>query len=243
MREPNWKLLVLTGVFLTMLAASTFISSKLTVMFGLLFSVGGISYALTFPCVDIMTETYGRRAGLRFVVVGLVGHLLSLALMWVALRLPGAPIWDGESAYVSTFERMPKFVVAGIAAYLLSQIVNVTAFEAIREMTRGRRLWLRSIASTAVAQVIDTAIFVPLAFMNVLPETIDLLYLALGQLAIKVALGAAATPLVYLGVEWLGEPRRPLLMGERGVAVEVRAVKVSLGEKTAGEALEESRAE
>ncbi len=213
--QGRGKLLVLTAIFLTMLTAATFVSAKQAVILGLLFVAGGIPYALTFPCVDIVTEVYGRRSGVRFVLVGLVAHVMTLGVLWMALALPAAGHWEGEGAFLATLEPAPRLVWAGVLAFLVAQLLNVWVFEILREATNGRLLWMRSIVSTGVAQLVDTAIFVPLAFMAMLPAR-DILFLGLGQFTIKVLIAILAAILVYAGRAWLGEPRRPTRREERG---------------------------
>jgi uncharacterized integral membrane protein (TIGR00697 family) len=61
----------------------------------------------------------------------------------------------------------------------------------------GRHMWLRNNLSTILSQLIDTAVFITIAFYGVMP----LWPLIVGQWSIKVIIALCDTPLVY-GAVW-----------------------------------------
>ena len=92
-----------------------------------------------------------------------------------------------------------RVTVAGLVAYIISQSHDVWAFHVWKRVTRGKWLWLRNNASTIVSQLIDTVIFITLAFYGVVPNNI-LLKLIIGQWMWKAVVAVLDTPFVYLGV-------------------------------------------
>jgi uncharacterized integral membrane protein (TIGR00697 family) len=87
----------------------------------------------------------------------------------------------------------------------------VFVFDRIRTETEGRHLWLRNLGSTVTSQLIDTAIFVVMAFYLV-PQIAGigrvssgslLLQLIVGQYIIKLGIAALDTPVVYAIVGWV----------------------------------------
>ena len=54
------KRIVIYAIFLSTIPVCLLISSKITVLFGMTFTVGGYAYAVTFPCTDIMSECFGK---------------------------------------------------------------------------------------------------------------------------------------------------------------------------------------
>ena len=95
-----------------------------------------------------------------------------------------------------------------MVAYLISQNHDVWAFHFWRRKTRGAHLWLRNNASTLVSQLIDTVVFITLAFY-VLPLILQgnpiiplesLLTLIAGQYVVKALIALSDTPFCYLGV-------------------------------------------
>ena len=63
-------------------------------------------------------------------------------------------------------------------------------------------LWLRNNASTMVSQLLDTGIFITIAFWGTVPTNI-LANMLLTQYIIKVAIAAGDTPFCYLLVALL----------------------------------------
>ena len=118
-----------------------------------------------------------------------------------------------------------NIIIASLIAYVVSQLHDVWAFHAWRRLTRGRWLWLRNNASTAVSQAIDTVIFISLAF-NVLPRLTGgqplpldaIIVIIYSQYLIKLAIALLDTPLVYAGVALVraysqGLPIQPVRRG------------------------------
>jgi uncharacterized integral membrane protein (TIGR00697 family) len=73
--------------------------------------------------------------------------------------------------------------------------------------TKGRFLWIRTIGSTIVGQGADSAIFIFIAFIGVMPSG-ALIATILSQWAIKVSYETMATPLTYFAVNRLKKIER-----------------------------------
>ena len=87
---------------------------------------------------------------------------------------------------------------ASLAAFLVGELMNAWSFDKIKRRTQGRHLWLRTIGSSLFGFVLDTTIFVLIAFWGVVPAH-DLLTMVLIQIGVKMAIEAcASTPLAYL---------------------------------------------
>ena len=205
-------LVVLASLFVASLTASNYLASKLTAfnLLGLQLAVPAavVAYALTFAFTDIISEVYGKKAAGRVVAAGFLAQLLVLAYNALAVKLPHAPFSPASpEAYKSVVWGGAQIIIASLAAYLVSQTHDVWAFHWWKERTRGRWLWLRNNASTMASQLIDTVIFITLAF-HIIPSILGgqplpwsvIANIILGQYLVKVLIAAADTPLVYLGV-------------------------------------------
>ena len=68
---------------------------------------------------------------------------------------------------------------------------------------KGRKLWIRTIGSSAVGYIFDTVPFVLIAFAGVV-STQDLLYMLAFQYVSKLAIEATmGTPMAYLVIGWI----------------------------------------
>ncbi len=212
--------LLLAALFVTALVTAQLTAAKL-LAFGLPFALpaagpalvlpgAALAYALTFFASDCYAELYGRRAAQELVNVAFVMNFVVLALVWSTIAAPAA-----DPAFASTFATVlgasTNIVVGSLLAYLVSQNWDVIAFHRIREYTDGAMLWLRNLGSTASSQLLDTVIFVGVAFYAlpavgvgvelglplVAPQGPSIVALVVGQYVFKLGVAAVDTPFVY----------------------------------------------
>ncbi len=213
MNADDREYVVLLGLFIASLTASNYLAAKITTLgsingVSLLVPAGVVAYAVTFTITDIIGEVYGKRAARTAVLVGFISQLLIPLYSFVAMILPIAPFQqEYDSFFRNVFGVSPNIVIASIIAYLVSQNHDIWAFHWWRKVTRGKHLWLRNNASTIVSQLIDTFIFITLAF-GVIPSIAGgvfvpwslIPHMVLGQYVVKVIIALLDTPVVYLGV-------------------------------------------
>lgn len=202
----------LVSLFITALVTAQVTASKV-LAFGLPFGLplagealvlpgAAVAYALTFFASDCYTELYGKRAAQ---VVVNVGFVMNFVLLLLVLSTIEAPVAANSPVAADTFAQVlgasTGVVVASLAAYLVSQNWDVIVFHRIREFTDGEALWLRNIGSTATSQLLDTVIFVTIAFVVFQGVPLELaLSLMVGQYVFKLLVALVDTPFVYLVV-------------------------------------------
>jgi len=168
----------------------------------LLVPAGVFAYALTFFASDCYAELYGKRAAQALVNVAFGMNFVLLALVGLAIAGPTfefSPVPGGEFARV--LGASAGIVVGSLLAYVVSQNWDVIVFHRLRERTDGDALWLRNVASTASSQLLDTVIFITIAFVvfqGLSPG--DAVGLIVGQYLVKLGLAVLDTPFVYLVV-------------------------------------------
>ena len=97
-----------------------------------------------------------------------------------------------DPARLSAFETMmsgtPRIWLGGIFAYGVSTFLNVTIFSRLKASEGAGLLWLRAGIASVLSQIVDTLIFITIAFYGVFPIG----ELLLGQMLAKVVLSARA---------------------------------------------------
>ena len=160
------------------------------------------AYAITFFASDCYTELYGRRAAQALVNVAFAMNFVLLGLVWLAVAAPTfefSPVAQGP--FAETLGASTGVVAGSLLAYVVSQNWDVLVFHRLKERTSGRWLWLRNIVSTASSQLVDTVIFIIVAFALFQGlSTDEVLGLIIGQYLFKLALVGLDTPVVYLVV-------------------------------------------
>jgi queuosine precursor transporter len=157
---------------------------------------GIFAFLMLVVTSSAVAELFGRATANRLVLLGFIPLVASMLLSFLVLALPAAEEMPKErlDAFNTMMGATPRIWGAGIIAYGISQLLNVTIFTALKR-GEGRLLWLRAGLASILSQVVDTLIFITVAFYGVFPIA-DLL---LGQMLAKVVLSAVLVPpLIYL---------------------------------------------
>jgi len=164
---------------------------------------GFIAFGVAFLASDLLTEYYGEDYAASVVNATVLTLVAAYALVWVAIALPTAPFYDGQ-AYESVLGGSAAVVAASVITLAVSQRFDVWVFARLKERTDGKQRWLRNCASTFSSQVLDTVVFITLAFAvfpflqggDVLWGT-ALVTTIVGQYVAKLTVAALDTPLFY----------------------------------------------
>jgi uncharacterized integral membrane protein (TIGR00697 family) len=169
---------------------------------------GTLLFPLSYIFGDILTEVYGYRASRRVIWTGFACLALSALVFSVVRILPGEANWQkyaGDAAYLAILGGMSSggIVLASLAGYWSGEFSNSFVLAKMKLLTRGRWLWTRTIGSTLVGELVDTAVFVIVASLfKVFPWEL-FLTLTLTNYLFKVGVEALMTPVTYLIVNTL----------------------------------------
>jgi len=160
---------------------------------------GIFAFLLLVITSSAVAELHGRDVANKLVLIGFVPLVVSLLLSLLVLAVPASK--DMDPARLESFNTImggtPRIWVGGILAYGTSQLLNVTIFSKLKGREGTRLLWLRSGIASVLSQIVDTLIFITVAFYGVFPIT----ELLLGQMLAKVVLSLVLVPpLIYLFV-------------------------------------------
>ena len=160
---------------------------------------GIFAFLMLVTTSSAVAELHGREAANRLVLIGFVPLIFSILLTWVVLALPPSPDMpvDRQDAFSLMMGATWRIWIAGIMAYGVSQLLNVTIFSKLKGREGNKLLWLRAAIASVLSQIVDTLIFITVAFYGVFP----IANLLLGQMLAKVVLSVIlVTPLIYVFV-------------------------------------------
>lgn len=195
------KLRFLSALFISCLLISNIIAGKLFIMGRFVLPAAVFVYPVTFVITDTVSEVWGKKEANSLVWLGLIMNLVLTAFLFLGRILPPAPFWEHQAAYEAILGMVPRIVAASMVAYLISQFHDVQAFLFWRRLTKGRHLWLRNNLSTMVSQLLDSAIFITIAFAGTVEGAV-LTNMIVSQYLVKLVLALADTPFCYLAVRW-----------------------------------------
>jgi len=213
--RKTWLFIVLAGLFITNAVTAELISNKLISVpigfnvFGykigpLVTVIGILPWPVVFLLTDLLNEFYGAKTvrKLSWITSGLILYcfvIVGVSLKIPALEIPNSPMADNRS-YNLVFGQAQMVIVGSIAAFLFSQLLDASLFKWIKSKTGDRFIWLRSTGSTLVSQLVDSYIVLFIGF--VLPGGMawnDFLSIAPTNYLLKLLIGLALTPLIYVG--------------------------------------------
>lgn len=214
MRQYKYLDLVM-ALFVTVLIVSNIASAAKIIDLGFnllrlpaIFDAGTILFPLSYIFGDILTEVYGYKNSRRVIWTGFACLALSAAVFWAVQHLPGEAQWQGyagDNAYYAILGGMSTggIVIASLAAYWMGEFTNSFTLAKMKIFTEGKWLWVRTIGSTLVGELVDSAGFYGIAILfKVFPAEI-FLPLMLTSYVFKVLIEVVMTPVTYLVVGYL----------------------------------------
>ena len=201
MRKTVNNLILLNGIFFVSLIIANVLAAKIVMIGPLVVPAAIAAYPLTFLMTDVIGQIYGKDEANKTVRMGLLLQLISLILIGIGIILPVAPFADNQDNFRAILGTSFRVVAASMVAYLISQSWDVWIFHKIKgwyykktgQHRKGRWIWNN--ASTMTSQIIDTAIFITIAFYGVVP---DIGTMILSQYVVKLVYAALDTPFFYL---------------------------------------------
>jgi len=128
------------------------------------FSAGVMFFPISYIFGDILTEVYGYARARRVIWAGFAAMIFAAVMAYVVVSLPPAPDWPNQQAYEIAFGNLWRIVAASIVAYFCGEFANSFVLAKMKVASNGRKMGARFVASTLASEIIDSAIFYPLAF-------------------------------------------------------------------------------
>ncbi|MGN1401027.1 MAG: queuosine precursor transporter [Bacillus sp. (in: firmicutes)] len=139
-------------------------------IFGLTATLGNTMYASAFLVTDIINERYGQKEARKAVWIGFFMLLAMTLIMQLVLLFEPHEVDMARQHIEGIFGLLPRVALGSLAAFLVSQFIDVLLFSWIRKKfpTDGQ-FWIRNNGSTLISQLLDTLVFTSIAFLGVYP--------------------------------------------------------------------------
>ena len=201
--ERTYKYLGTLSVFFVAVLLISNIASTKIVQFGwLTFDGGTLLFPLSYIFADILTEVYGFTRARRVIWLGFFCAFIMSAILYIVGALPAASDWGNQSAYDAILGQAPRIVFASLIAYLCGEFINSFILAKMKIWTAGKWLWTRTVGSTVVGELVDSTLFIVIAFAGVLPNSL-LVTLIISNYVFKTAIEILFTPVTYATVGYL----------------------------------------
>ena len=134
--------------------------------------------------------------------VSLSALLMSVIFIIVGQVASGGSGWNKQAAFDAILGLTPRIVCASLIAYFFGEFANSYVLAKMKILTKGKWLWTRTIGSTVVGELVDSAIFIIIAFFGILPDSL-LLTLIISNYLFKTAVEILFTPITYKIIKFL----------------------------------------
>ena len=169
-----------------------------------IFGAGVLFFPISYLFGDILTEVYGYARSRKVIWAGFGAMIFASLMSIVITSLPAAKTMSTEhqAAVQFIFAQTPRIVLASLLAFWIGEFVNSFVMAKLKVLTVGRFLWMRTIGSTILGEIADSAIFYPVAFFGTWSNEL-LISVMIGNYFIKVMWEVLATPFTYVIVGFL----------------------------------------
>ena len=148
--------IILAGIFissmtmLNILGTSRFIDLSFNIFgfnFPLIVAIGVLPYPITFLCTDLISEIFGKKRATIIVWTGLVVNLWLGLILWLGGIAPefttSSESMGTNNAFLTIRHLALGTITASMVAYFLAQYIDVSVFHFLKNLTKGKYLWIR----------------------------------------------------------------------------------------------------
>jgi uncharacterized integral membrane protein (TIGR00697 family) len=194
--------IVLAGIFITNAIVAELIGGKLIYVGSYVMSVGILPWPIVFITTDLINEYFGDKGVKKLSLITACLIAYAFVILYGALQIPavqGAGLVTDDQFNV-VFGQSLWIIVGSITAFLVSQLIDVTAFHFFKNKTGNKMIWLRSTGSTVISQLFDSFIVLGIAFwLTGKMSTEVYITSAFTGYFVKLILAVVLTPFIYLG--------------------------------------------
>ncbi len=167
-------------------------------MLGIVMTLGNTIYGTIYMTTDLLNEKYGEKYARKGVWFGFTTLIMTTIIMQFVLLFTPQAEDIAQGALETIFGLMPRIVAGSMIAYLVSQYLDVKIFSFLRKyFPKRHQLWIRNNGSTMISQLVDSFIFVSIAFIGVFSTEIWMQIL-ISTYLIKFVITIASTPFIYI---------------------------------------------
>ncbi len=125
-----------------------------------------IIFPISYILNDCLSEVWGYRKARLVIWTAFAANLLVVLLGQVVVWLPAASFWDGGEHFDYMFNMAPRVAFASLLAFLAGSTLNAFVMSKMKVADQGRRFGVRAILSSVAGELLDSLIFMPIAFFG-----------------------------------------------------------------------------
>ena len=208
--------LFLSVLFVTSLLISNIITAKQVLLpFGITMTGAVFIFPVTYILSDLFSEVYGYRWSRITCYLAFAMNLLMVLLFSLVIVTPAPDYWTNQEAFQTVLGSTPRVLAASLLAFILGDMVNDKVFRRMKEKHPNelKGFGWRAILSSLVGELVDSLIFLPLAFLGQMPIA-TLAVMTICQVGIKTGYVVVILPITRLVVKLVSKYENKELVKE-----------------------------
>lgn len=159
--------LLMAVAFIVCLITSNLFATKIfSLGWGINLPGAVIIFPISYILNDCLTEVWGYRKARLVIWTAFIANLLVVLLGQLVVWLPSASFWDGGEHFNYMFNMAPRVAFASLLAFLVGSSMNALVMSKMKVADKGRRFGMRAILSSLAGELLDSMIFMPIAFFG-----------------------------------------------------------------------------
>lgn len=204
--------LVLTVLFVASLLISNVITSKQVLLpFNITMTGAVFIFPITYILSDLFGEVYGYRWNRLTCYLAFAMNLLMVIVFSAVIATPAPSYWTGQEAFQTVLGNTPRILFASLLAFVLGDLVNDRVFRRMKAKHPNdhKGFGWRAILSSVCGELIDSLIFLPIAFIGLMPIS-TLAIMTVMQVVIKTGYEIVILPITKLVVKKVSKYEKKL---------------------------------
>ncbi len=155
-------------LLLTFSLASMVLAYKIVGVWSITITGSALVMPLRYIMGDIITELYGYYVAKRMIIYLIVCWFVFSLLTIAVIHLPSSEDQNVAAAYDLVLGKTINTVLATFIAVAIGSNINIYIVAKLKILACGKKFWLRSISSSAIGELTQYAIALPIMYYNVM---------------------------------------------------------------------------
>lgn len=194
--------LILTVLFVACLLISNVITSKQVLLpFNITMTGAVFIFPITYILSDLFSEVYGYRWSRITCYLAFTMNLLMVIVFSLVIITPAPSYWTNQEAFQTVLGNTPRILFASLLAFVIGDLVNDRIFRKMKKKypNTHKGFGWRAILSSLCGELVDSLIFLPIAFIGQMP-VMTLVVMTVMQVLIKTGYEVVILPITRLVV-------------------------------------------
>lgn len=190
---------ILTIVYVVSLLISNIITAKQVLLpFNITMTGAVFIFPITYILSDVFSEVYGYKWSRITCYLAFAMNLFMVIVFSLVIKTPSPSYWTNQEAFQTVLGNTPRILFASLLAYVIGDFVNDKIFSKMKQKHKDMKgFGFRAILSSLFGELVDSMIFLPLAFLGQMPVQ-TLLVMTAMQVLIKTGYEVVILPVTTL---------------------------------------------